>query len=171
MSDSSRQQIEEFERIVNERQDWLFRFAYMRIGRREDAEDVVQEVLMALFGKMMKDKEISNVDAYIIRSVNNACIDWHRRKRHKFVPIGEIEDQPECDADRQMHEEFLRIIRLLADLPEEQAETVRLKCYDGLTFNQIAEIKNIPEPTVKSRYRYAIINIQKRLRKDYGYGK
>ena len=37
---SNGQQIEEFERLVTERQDWLFRFAYMRIGRREDAEDV-----------------------------------------------------------------------------------------------------------------------------------
>ena len=64
---SNGQQIEEFERLVTERQDWLFRFAYMRIGRREDAEDVVQEVLMALFNKMRKDNGIGNIDAYIIK--------------------------------------------------------------------------------------------------------
>lgn len=103
---SNGQQIEEFERLVTERQDWLFRFAYMRIGRREDAEDVVQEALMALFNKMRKDKGIGNIDAYIIRSISNACIDYHRRKRHKVVGIEEIEDMTEGDGDRQIHEEF-----------------------------------------------------------------
>ena len=77
----------------------------------------------------------------------------------------------EGDGDRQIHEEFVRISRMLEDLPEEQAETVRLKCYDGLTFRQIAELKEIPEPTVKSRYRYAILNIQKRLRKENSDGR
>lgn len=168
---SNGQQIEEFERLVTERQDWLFRFAYMRIGRREDAEDVVQEVLMALFNKMRKDNGIGNIDAYIIRSISNACIDYHRRKKHRVVGIEEIEDMTEGDGDRQIHEEFVRISRMLEDLPEEQAETVRLKCYDGLTFRQIAELKEIPEPTVKSRYRYAILNIQKRLRKENSDGR
>lgn len=166
MSGNNRQQIEEFERLVTERQDWLFRFAYMRTGRREDAEDMVQEVLMSLFNKMRKDREIGNIDAYMIRSISNACIDYHRRKHHKIIPIDEIEYLPECDSDRQIHEEFVRISNLLGNLPEEQAETIRLKCYDGLTFKQIAELNDIPEPTVKSRYRYAIINIQKRLRKE-----
>lgn len=171
MSENSGQQIEEFERLVNERQDWLFRFAYMRIGRREDAEDVVQEALISTFKKMRSDRAIDNIDLYIIRSISNACMDYHRRKRQKLIPIDGIEYMAESDSDRQIHEEFIRISRLLDDLPEEQAETVRLKCYDGLTFKQIAELKNIPEPTVKSRYRYAIINIQKRLRKENSDGR
>lgn len=37
--------IKQLESLVDNRQDWLFRFAYIRIGQREDAEDIVQEVL------------------------------------------------------------------------------------------------------------------------------
>ena len=47
----------------------------------------------------------------------------------------------------------------------EQAEIVRLKCYDELTFKQIAELLSIPEPTAKSRYRYAIMHIQQMIKK------
>ena len=66
--------------------------------------------------------------------------------------------------DKQIHEEFLRISKLLEDIPQEQAEIVRMKCYDNLTFREIAELEELPEATVKSRYRYAIHHIQPRRR-------
>ena len=44
--------IKQLESLVDNRQDWLFRFAYIRIGQREDAEDIVQEVLLAAFKKL-----------------------------------------------------------------------------------------------------------------------
>jgi RNA polymerase sigma-70 factor (ECF subfamily) len=67
--------------------------------------------------------------------------------------------------DRQIHEEYIRINCLLDSLPLEQSEIVRLKCYDNLTFKQIAELQDIPEATAKSRYRYAILHIQQRIKK------
>ena len=52
MNEETEKILRELERIVAERQDWLFRFAYMRIGIREDAEDVVQEVLLSVFRRL-----------------------------------------------------------------------------------------------------------------------
>jgi RNA polymerase sigma-70 factor (ECF subfamily) len=69
------------------------------------------------------------------------------------------------EGDRQIHDEFVRINRMLDTLPAEQAEIVRLKCYDNLTFKQIAELQGIPEATAKSRYRYAIIHMQQMIKK------
>ena len=60
----------------------------------------------------------------------------------------------------------MRINKMLDDLPPEQAETLRLKCYDGLTFKQIGELQEIPEATVKSRYRYAITALKAKLEKQ-----
>ena len=51
--------LEELERIVTERQDWLFRFAYMRIGIREDAEDVVQDALLSVFRRLRGQTSIT----------------------------------------------------------------------------------------------------------------
>ena len=69
------------------------------------------------------------------------------------------------DYDKQIHEEFLRVNRLLDTLPREQSEIVRLNCYDDLTFKQIAELQDIPEATAKSRYRYAIMHVQQMMKK------
>jgi RNA polymerase sigma-70 factor (ECF subfamily) len=69
------------------------------------------------------------------------------------------------EGDRQIHEEFIRINRLLHSLPLEQSEVVRLKCYDDLSFKQIAELQDIPEATAKSRYRYAIQHLQQMMKK------
>ena len=165
MNKGTEQLLKELERIVEERQDWLFRFAYMRIGIREDAEDVVQEVLLSVFRRLRDKTSMDNVEQYLIRAISNACIDYSRRNHLKIVPIGMAEQLTVDEGDRQIHKEFIRINRLLNSLPLEQSEIVRLKCYDDLTFKQIAELQDIPEATAKSRYRYAIQHLQQMMKK------
>ena len=165
MYKEAEQILTELERIVVERQDWLFRFAYMRIGIREDAEDVVQDALLSVFRRLREQTGICNVEQYVIRAVSNACTDYFRRKPMQVVTLDKAGQVSVGEADSQIHEEFVRISRLLDTLPEEQSEIVRLKCYDELTFKQIAELQGIPEATAKSRYRYAIMHIQQRINK------
>ena len=157
--------LNDFERIVAERQDWLFRFAYMRIGIREDAEDVVQDVLLGVFRRLREKNDVDSVEQYVIRAISNGCIDYFRRKPLRVVSLDKAEQVAVCEGDQQIHEEFVRINRLLDTLPSEQSEIVRLKCYDDLTFRQIAELLGIPEATAKSRYRYAIMHIQQKMKK------
>lgn len=165
MNKETEQMLAELERIVVERQDWLFRFAYMRIGIREDAEDVVQEVLLSVFRRLREKTGVESVEQYVIRAISNACTDYFRRKSLQVVSLDKAGQIPVSEGDRQIHEEFVRINRLLDILPTEQAEIVRLKCYDDLTFKQIAELQDIPEATAKSRYRYAIMHIQQEIKK------
>lgn len=165
MDYTAQQRLKQLECLVTQRQDWLFRFAYMRIGIREDAEDIIQEVFISLFWMIKSGKGIKDIDHYILRSISNACTDYHRRHGVTMLSIEEAENIPVTETDKPMHEEFIRINRLLNALPSEQSETVRLKCYDGLTFRQIADLQEISESTVKSRYRYAIKHIQEQLKK------
>ena len=164
MNEETEQLLSELERIVVERQDWLFRFAYMRIGVREDAEDVVQEVLLNVFRRLREKMHVESVEQYVIRSISNACKDYFRRRPPSIVPLDKAEQVPVHEGDKQIHEEFIRINKLLDTLPKEQSEIVRLKCYDNLTFKQIAELQDIPEATAKSRYRYAIMHLKSKMR-------
>ena len=165
MSEETEQLLKELERIVAERQDWLFRFAYMRIGIREDAEDLVQEVLLGVFRRLRENTHVDSVEQYVIRSISNACIDYFRKKTPKVVMLDKAKEVVINDSDQQIHEEFVRVNRLLDLLPAEQREIVRLKCYDDLTFRQIVELQDIPEATAKSRYRYAIQHLQQMMNK------
>lgn len=159
--DFKQTRLKELEKIIENEQDKLFRFAYMRIGSREDAEDIVQDAFLKLFASGENLRHVRNLKHYLIRSISNSCQDYHRRKKFDMVSIDDACQLAEENEDLQIHEEYLRINRLLATLSDEQAEILRLKCYDGLKFREIAKILEIPEATAKSRYRYAIANLQK----------
>lgn len=156
--------LRELEDIVEQRLDWLFRFAYLRIGNREDAEDVVQDTLLKLYTSGQDLSHVDNVERYLLRSVSNACIDYQRRRRPTMVDISHATDRPEPpDADGNLHEEYMRISQVLDTLPPQQAETVRLHITDQLTFRQIATMQGVPESTVKARFQYAIKKLKENL--------
>ena len=48
----------------------------------------------------------------------------------------------------------------------EEAEVIRLKCNDELTFTEIACLTGVSESTVKSRYRYGIRHINEQLERE-----
>jgi RNA polymerase sigma-70 factor (ECF subfamily) len=53
--------------------------------------------------------------------------------------------------------------RALASLPEEQREVFILREYSGIPFKDIAEVTGVSENTVKSRMRYALEGLRRRL--------
>ena len=162
MTDKTQQRLNELESIIVREQDMLFRFAYMRVGRRADAEDIVQDVFLKLFRSSESLTSVRNVKHYLIRSISNACKDFHRRKQD-ILPLEKAEREMVSDDDLKMYEEYLRITALARTLPPEQREVLYMKCIDGLKFREISDILDIPEATVKSRHRYAIQAIQKQL--------
>lgn len=162
MTDKTQQRLNELESIIVREQDMLFRFAYMRVGRRADAEDIVQDVFLKLFRSSESLSSVRNVKHYLIRSISNACKDFHRRKQD-ILPLEKAEREMVSEDDLKMYEEYLRITALARTLPPEQTEVLYMKCIDGLKFREISDILDIPEATVKSRYRYAIQAIQKQL--------
>ena len=162
MIHKTQQRLDELESVIVREQDMLFRFAYMRVGSRADAEDIVQDVFLKLFRSSENLKSVRNVKHYLIRSISNACRDFHRR-RQDTLPLEKADKESVQDDDLKMYEEYLRITALARTLPPEQREVLYMKCIDGLKFKEISDILDIPEATVKSRYRYAIQGIQKQL--------
>ena len=63
-------------------------------------------------------------------------------------------------------EEFVMINRLLGILPFEQSETIRLRLHSNLSFQEIANIMEVPLSTAKARYRYGIEKIRDGLKKE-----
>ena len=162
MKDKTQNRLVELETVIVREQEMLFRFAYMRVGNRADSEDIVQDVFLKLFRSSENLMSVRNVKHYLIRSISNACMDFHRR-RQDTLPLEKADKEAVPDEDVKMYEEYLRITALARTLPPEQREVLYMKCIDGLKFREISDILDIPEATVKSRYRYAIQGIQKQL--------
>ena len=147
--------------LVDDFADRLVRYAFRQVGNLQDAEDVVQEVFVRAFGEQTKRSGISAAGPYLYRSVGNACTDLLRKRNRAAVYCEEIDIEAvlgltngPAEAVRAA-ESMRRAEALLQELPTEQAETVRLRVFDGLRLNEIAQVAGCSINTVSSRLRYA----------------
>ena len=149
----------DFTRLVEVYADRLLRYAVRQVGNMQDAEDLVQDVFAKAFRRPPED-EVVSVGAYLYRSVANACIDHLRRRGRSLVYCQEVGIDELLAADKgpaeatQAAEDARRAEGLLKRLPAEQAEAIRLRVFDGLRLNEIADVLNCPVNTVCSRLRY-----------------
>ena len=171
---NGRGKLKELENVVTEFQDQLFRFAFFRTGCYADSQDIVQEVFIKLYKENGHLASIHNIRFYLFRSIANACIDYQRKtKRLKFDSLDKAIIPRNLNAKDASHEllqieEYDRIEGLLHKLPVEQAETIRLRILDNLSFKEIADTLNIPVTTVKSRFKYGIDKLKKSLKINGG---
>ncbi len=56
-----------------------------------------------------------------------------------------------------------QILEAIASLPDDQREVFVMREYAGMPFKEIGEVVGAPENTVKSRMRYALDHLRKRL--------
>ena len=143
---------DEYAKLYDRISGSLYRYALVMLGSREQAEDVVQEVFVAVIRRGVKG--MNSVEPYLRTSVRNACYSVLRQRRNG-VPVHEsfleavagVSDAPD---------ERLVVERALHDLPVEQREVVQLKVYQGLSFQEIAQATGESVNTVASRYRYGM---------------
>lgn len=148
--------LQQLERIIDRHQERLFRLACLHTGSRPAAEDIVQDVMLRLFRSESDLSHVTDLESYLTKAIINRCRDYHRHGSQATLPLdraGKIAAPTEDPAPEQ---EYERICRLLERLPEEQAEVIRLKTSESMTFAQIAELTESSEATVKSRFRYGI---------------
>ena len=154
------------EAVFTEELQSLYRYACYRLGEREAAQDVIQELYLKLHRQGLG--EVHNVRCYLYRALSNSCTQLLRnRRRIEFVDVTSLRDlHAEDITPADFEQEQALIARLLAALPDNQSEVIRLHLHGECTFTEIAEILDIPLPTVKSRYRYGIEHLRKELQKQ-----
>ena len=155
----------EFEKLIALTQDELVQFAFYKLGNRHDAEDVVQDVYVETFRDREKRRHVAEVRAYLFRMVLNRSTDVLRR-RPRLVH-GHNEDTASTEDGFSLaaaREEARRIGKLLDQIPEREAEVIRLRAGPDLTFAEIAAATGASVPTVKSRFRYGIEKLRRLLR-------
>jgi RNA polymerase sigma-70 factor (ECF subfamily) len=163
------QTLQELGAFVKANQDRLVRHAYFRLGNRQEAEDIVQEVMIRIYQEKENKQHIDRVTSYAFRMVFNACMDQLRKKsRNIFEPLNGKNGLGSMNGSNReteiiAQEEFLRINQLLGSIPAEQAEVLRLRIVDELSFVEIAEIMKLPVTTIKSRFSYGIIKLRNKV--------
>lgn len=161
------QTLEEFSRLIEASQDELVSYAFYRLGCREDAEDVVQDVFVQVFRDREKRRNITGVRPYLFRMTGNRCTDLLRsRSRKSGPPVVETLQQPGDPADAE--ERIAGLSRLLSRIPDREAEVIRLRTWSELSFAEIAEAVQSSVPTVKSRFRYGVEKLRRLIASQGG---
>ncbi|MBR5435799.1 MAG: RNA polymerase sigma factor, partial [Muribaculaceae bacterium] len=83
--------------------------------------------------------------------------------RTPTVPL-DTQPEPLAPEAEDFEQEFRRINRLLTEIPDEQAEVIRLRYYGDKSFQEIADILGIPLTTAKSRFTYGLEKIKRGMR-------
>lgn len=147
-------------------QSHLMRYACYRLGNTDDAKDALQDAYLKLCDKLSDEtgKEVIDWRSYIFRTLSNACTSWlSRSSRLKTIPIDARLDLADIPPENN-EADYQRIAQLLAEIPEEQAEVIRLRIYGNNSFADVAEILALPLPTVKSRFLYGLEKIRKAMK-------
>jgi len=142
------------------------------LGNRDDADDVVQEAVIRAYRMRETLVTVLNPAAYLFRMVNNGALDLLRRKNSRENNLAGMQhshgmpytEPRENDIIRE--EQQLRARLLLDQLPEEQAEVIRCRFTDELTFQEIAAIVDVPVSTVKSRFSYGMIKLRSMMKEQ-----
>lgn len=127
------------------------------MGDAHDAEDALQDALLAIHRNAGSFRGDSQVTTWMHRIVVNACLDRLRRKKNRpSVPLissdGEYEREVADPIDiSDLTTVRLDLVRALSALPEEQRVAIVLVDLEGLSIEAAAEALGCPTGTVKSR--------------------
>lgn len=137
----------------------VLNIAYQFTGRRDEAEELAQEVFLRVFRSLHQFDLTTHFVPWLVRVSRNLCIDEHRSRAREKAALVADELDPERTVDtgaspyRNLEEKELeqRVRRGLAELGEELRTALILRDLQGLSYSEIAEVLHLAVGTVKSR--------------------
>jgi RNA polymerase sigma-70 factor (ECF subfamily) len=166
--------LDSFNQLVVRWERPIYALAYRVIGREEEARDVVQEAFLRAYRSLGGFRGQAKFSSWLYRITLNLCRDWIRRhRRAPFVETPEgvdvIELAGEHGASESVEDLVARkdlgafVSRALDALTEDQRTAIVLKEYQGLTFQEIADLLGCPLSTVKTRLYQGLVVLRREL--------
>jgi len=157
--------IEALRAFYVENRQQLYTYAVSLTRSREAAEDAIQGV----FEKLLRGSTLPlDLRPYVFRSVRNGAMDGWRRSKVRldslFASAASIDairpETPTASRPDELH-------ALLEQLSADERDAIVLRTYSGLTFQQIAQMRDVPLPTVASWYRRGLEQLRSLLKEEF----
>lgn len=146
---------ERFEDVVVPHLDAAYRLARWLVRNEHDAEDIVQEASLRAF-RYFRTFAGRNARAWFLRIVRNTCCSWHGQRAKAPSDLFDEERHSEAlpAADPEMlllHAADASLIEhTLHGLPDRSRELLVLREVEGLSYQELADVLEIPIGTVMS---------------------
>lgn len=132
----------------------LRRYARALLRDRDDADDLVQDVLERATANWAQRRRAASVHAWLFAILHNLAMDRLRRRARRGVddPIEEVSEVRLASPPQQEDGLAQRdVMALLGQLPDEQRSVLLLVGVEDLSYAETAAILDIPQGTVMSR--------------------
>jgi RNA polymerase sigma-70 factor (ECF subfamily) len=169
-----------FDVLLERYKDKLYSYILYLVHNADVADDLFQDTFVRAIMNIRQGKytEGGKFYAWLTRIAHNLVIDQFRAERTENTISGEEEGKDLINNSLRLSEASMEhpllnqhtridIRRLIRHLPESQREVVTMRYYQGLSFKEIAEQKNISINTALGRIHYAINNMR-RMAKEHG---
>jgi RNA polymerase sigma-70 factor (sigma-E family) len=143
----------------------LTRVAFLMLGDRQSAEDVVQEAFCGLFRAWDRLPDEANFIGYLRVSVVNGCRTVIRRRKRTPQSLA-VPPAPSAEASMLVGEERRAAVAALRRLPPRQREALVLRYFAELPEQETAEAMGISRGTVKSTTARGLAALGRMLRED-----
>lgn len=152
---------ESFRLLVKKYREPVFNFFLRSTGSREDSEDLLQNLFLALLKSARRYRKTASFKTYIYRIASNMLVSYYRGRKDHFSMEGAAEDSggfeyrdqsPESDPSQnaELSELEEAFSRALAGLPVETAAALELRVKQGFSYKEIAEIMDKSLSAVES---------------------
>ncbi len=163
-----------FGEIVRRWERKIFALCFGMLGREDEAQDAAQETFIAAYRNLNNFRNEAKVSSWLHRIAVNQCLTKMRRAKTRSETALDGEDEKNLltvpahlsPARQTEQNERLTVVRAaVATLPPDLRQVIVMKEFEELTFQEIADILQLPVSTVKSRVYTALKQLKMRLEK------
>ena len=129
----------------------MYRLALRITLNSQEAEDVVQDVIIKLWKMREQLEGVDNLEAYTLRMVRNLALDRQRMKVNQTENIDGMDflSSSSVEASIETEERISNIRQAMERLPEKQRIAMQLRDFESRSYKEIADIMEITEEQVK----------------------
>ena len=157
----------------------FYRYAFRLLGNAADAEDAVQEALLAAYKHINQFRGRSQLSTWLTTIVRNcALMQLRKRPRQTYIPLDEEfgeeqarsvweglgDERPSPEEEFRNSELTARLRKCTALLSPTLRRTFQLRVMDGLSILETARILGVPHGTVKAQLARARAKIARHMR-------
>ncbi len=153
----------------------IFRFAFLKIGSRENAEDLTSETFLRFWTYIRKEEiESDTAEPILYRIARNLIIDSYRKKEIATQDIDDevancLKDERSDFAKELMEREEIReMMEMLKELKDDYREIIILRYVEGFLPEEIAKITGKSKGSVRVLSHRALKSLEKvmKMKKD-----
>jgi RNA polymerase sigma-70 factor (ECF subfamily) len=147
---------EDLHKLVVEHGDAIYRLALSVVRDSSLAEDIAQETLVKAWLALPSFRADSSLRSWVLRIAHNTAISTLRTRRAVVIDPHDLPERhttPERSVEARVQSDVVmdEFVEALETLDELSRSIVVLRELEGLSYDEIAEILDVPMPTVKTR--------------------